>query len=104
MNRSFRDEIYLLVSKIPKGRVVTYGDIALLAGHPGAARVVGQVAHFGPSALPWHRVVKSNGYLAKGFVPGGVDEQARLLALEGIQIKNFKIDNIDTIRWKISEN
>ncbi len=99
MNSSFRNDIYKLVNKIPPGKVVTYGQIALACGHPGAARVVGQVAHFGPAYLPWHRLVKAGGYMAAGFVPGGPNGQAKLLAQEGIVIKNNKINSIEKYIW-----
>jgi methylated-DNA-protein-cysteine methyltransferase related protein len=84
-------EIYSVVSQIPFGRVMTYGQIALICGHPGAARAVGQAAHFGPPELPWHRVVNARGGLASGFVPGGRDMQAKLLQAEGIEVINNRI-------------
>ncbi|QWQ32409.1 MGMT family protein [Candidatus Minimicrobia naudis] len=52
---------------LPSDNVTTYGDIAAMAGHPYAARQVGEIAHGGPSNLPWHRLVNSRGGLAVGF-------------------------------------
>ena len=101
MDQSFKDNIYSLVDRIPKGKVSTYGTLASLSGHPGASRVVGQIAHFGPSELPWHRVVRSSGQMASGFVPGGPHRQELLLAEEGIEISNHKIHNLDNYLWKI---
>ena len=49
---------------------MTYGQIAALCGNPRAARVVGGVAHFGDTSIPWQRVVNKNGGLAAGY-PGG---------------------------------
>ena len=86
-----KHEIYSVVSQIPFGRVMTYGQIALVCGHPGAARAVGQAAHFGPPELPWHRVVNARGGLASGFVPGGRDTQAKLLQAEDIEVIDNRI-------------
>ena len=52
MNSDFRELIYEYVAQIPPGRVMTYGQLAALAGSPRAARIVGGVAHFGPEELP----------------------------------------------------
>lgn len=73
------------------GRVVSYSQVAVMCGHPGAARVVGQIAHFGPSNLPWHRLVHANGVLANGYVPGGPAYQLQLLQIEGVKCNNGKV-------------
>ncbi|HYG84248.1 MAG TPA: methylated-DNA--[protein]-cysteine S-methyltransferase [Verrucomicrobiae bacterium] len=98
-NRLLRDKVYAIVARIPKGRVTTYGDIAAVAGHPYAARVVGRIAHFGPSKLPWHRVVNRSGSMARGFW-GGMEIHAQLLKQEGIKVINYKIENFEDIRWR----
>lgn len=72
INGSFQDRVYAMVVQIPKGRLMTYGQIAALCGSPQAARIVGGVAHFGDPSLPWQRVVHKDGALAIGF-PGGVE-------------------------------
>jgi methylated-DNA-protein-cysteine methyltransferase-like protein len=64
MSRSFTHRrIYEAVSRIPRGRVATYGQIARLAGLPGQARLVGYALSALPdgSAVPWHRVVNARG-------------------------------------------
>ena len=99
MNSVFRDEVYALVAQIPSGKVMTYGQIAALCGHPGAARVVGQVAHFGPPDLPWQRVVNAKGGLAAGFVPDGRAGQARMLEQEGIVITNDTLNIKEYLWW-----
>jgi methylated-DNA-protein-cysteine methyltransferase-like protein len=77
---------------------MTYGQLAALSGSPRAARIVGGIAHWGPSELPWHRVVNKEGRLASAF-PGGRAEQARLLEFEGIIVRpDYKID-IDVLLW-----
>ena len=87
----FAKNVYAYITTVPPGKVVSYGQLALLCGHPGAARVVGQIAHFGPSKLPWHRLVHANGAMARGYVPGGPDHQALLLTQEGVTFKNKKV-------------
>jgi len=87
-----------VVAQIPRGRVMTYGDIAIVVGHPYAARQVGGVAHFGPSGLPWHRVVNRLGDCASGYYGGKAGHQAALEA-EGIIVKGYRIVNFEELRW-----
>lgn len=78
---------------------MTYGDVAALAGHPYAARVVGQIAHFGPEELPWQRVVNRVGAMASGFY-GGKEVHKQLLEIEGIEIgEDYKVINFENYRW-----
>jgi methylated-DNA-protein-cysteine methyltransferase related protein len=91
--------VYELVGSIPIGRVMTYGQIAALCGHPRAARQVGQIAHWGPSALPWHRVVNKKGRLAGAFTTGGREGQAILLRGENILVSPEYHLDIDRLIW-----
>lgn len=96
---NFKVRVFEVVQQIPEGRVMTYGDIALLSGHPNAARIVGQIAHFGPPDLPWHRVVNRFGGLASGYY-GGREGQRRMLESEGIPVSSdFVIVNFIDVRW-----
>lgn len=81
----FANKVYEIVESIPSGKVMTYGQIAALADNAGAARIVGSIAHYGPPVLPWHRVIKSGGFLAEGFPGGGKKLQRQLLEAEGIK-------------------
>ena len=94
----FRDTIYKLIAEVPSGKVTTYGDLAALAGHASAPRIVGGIAHFGETGLPWHRLVNRFGGLASGFY-GGREVQALLLASEGVTCNNFIVNNFEDIRW-----
>lgn len=98
-NSDFRSKIYELVAQVPYGHVTTYGDLAGLAGHASASRIVGGVAHYGPEDLPWHRVVNRFGGLAAGF-HGGREVQQQLLEAEGITCTNFIVDDFKDLRWK----
>jgi methylated-DNA-protein-cysteine methyltransferase related protein len=100
-NTDFAKSVYKFMQEVPKGRVVTYGMVAVLCGRPGAARQVGRIAHFGPPNLPWHRLVYASGAMASGFVPGGSDFQKKLLVKEGIGFKNDKVIMNEYI-WKLS--
>jgi alkylated DNA nucleotide flippase Atl1 len=79
----FADRVRDVVRALPKGDVVTYGEVAALAGKPGAARGVGAVlAGSGDRGLPWWRVVNASGRL----VPGHEAEHARRLRAEGVVV------------------
>jgi len=90
--------VYAYVADIPRGRVMTYGQLAALCGHPRAARIVGGIAHFGPEDLPWHRVVYKDGRLAGAF-PGGRSEQAKRLEDEGVQVYEYQVNINDLLWW-----
>ena len=80
------EKIYEVVRRIPKGTVATYGQVALLAGNPRWARVVGYALHVNPDpfVIPCHRVVNREGRPAKSFAFGGETVQRELLEQEGI--------------------
>lgn len=99
VDTAFRDKVFALMAQVPVGKVTTYGDLAGLAGHAYASRVVGGIAHAGPSELPWHRLVNRFGGLASGFY-GGMIEQQRLLESEGVKCDNFVIVDFKERRWK----
>jgi methylated-DNA-protein-cysteine methyltransferase-like protein len=98
----FKERVYSIVASIPKGKLMTYGQVAALAGASWAAWEVGQVAHFGPTDLPWQRVVNKQGGLAKGYTTGGLDAHKRDLEAEGIEVsEEYKVD-LDRYLWKPS--
>jgi methylated-DNA-protein-cysteine methyltransferase-like protein len=101
LNSSFRKDVEALIAQVPKGQLTTYGDLAALAGHPYAARIVGGMAHSGAIALPWHRLVNRFGGLAAGY-HGGREAQAEHLLAEGVTCTDFIIDNFKEIRWQKS--
>lgn len=86
--------IYEAVKKIPKGKVVTYGQVAEMAGDKKMARAVGNALHKNPDPdnIPCYRVVNAKGELAGEFAFGGVCKQAELLAAEDIIVENGKVD------------
>ena len=80
------EKIYKVVAKIPKGKVITYKQVAELA--KTTPRVVGFALHANknPLEIPCHRVIKSNGTLANGYAFGGKSVQKRKLLNEGIKL------------------
>lgn len=93
VDSEFKTRVYKIVSQIPRGRVMTYGQIAALAGAPWAAWEVGQIAHYGPQNLPWQRVVNKRGGLARGYAPGGFEAHKRDLEEEDVLVsEDYKVD------------
>ena len=100
VDTDFKNKAYDLVSQIPKSRVMTYGQIAVLCGNPLAARIVGGIAHCGDPTLPWQRVVKKDGSLAEGY-PGGIEGHRLALQAEGINVnQELKVD-VKELLWQI---
>ncbi|MBI2662561.1 MGMT family protein [Candidatus Woesearchaeota archaeon] len=94
--KSFSEKVYELCKRVPKGKVVTYKDIALFLGINGY-RAVGQVLRCNPYApkVPCHRVIRSDGNVGgfKGEIRGKlVQEKIKMLSKEGITIEKGKVD------------
>lgn len=86
MNKNFFERVYKIVGKIPRGKVMTYGQIAEILGTRDARRV-GQALHANTngSSVPCHRVVNKDGRLAPGYAFGGPNEQRNRLVAEGVK-------------------
>lgn len=98
--QTFSAGVYKLVGSIPKGRVMSYGQIAAILGSPRAARQVGQVAHWGPLNLPWQRVVHKDGTLARGYTTGGYEAHKRDLEAEGVKVDHkFRVIDFEQLLW-----
>ena len=96
------EKIYEVVKAIPKGKVASYGTVALLAGNPRRSRVVGYALHVNPQpgTIPCHRVVTKNGELAKAFAFGGENMQRTLLAEEGIEFLSDGRVDMSRFSWQ----
>lgn len=94
---SFCNHVYEIVAAIPKGKVATYGQVARLAGSPGAARAVGMCMRNNADTkkVPCHRVVGSTGKLTGYAYGDGVSTKKSLLEKEGVI---FKKDSVDLMR------
>jgi methylated-DNA-protein-cysteine methyltransferase-like protein len=90
LNEGFFQQVYRIVSQIPKGKIATYGQIAVMLGRPaGGARVVGWAMRATPDGmkLPCHRVVSKSGALAPDYAFGGAQVQREMLEQEGVTFK-----------------
>ncbi len=84
-----------VIARIPRGRVLTYGQVASAAGHPGAARVTVWALQ-STDGLPWHRVVAAGGRIA---LPGEAGREQRLrLRVEGVQFRAGRV-RVDLHGW-----
>lgn len=94
--------IYAVVAAIPKGRVATYGQVALLAGLPGRARMVGYALHaLADPSLPWHRVVNARGEVSPRSGGSQGDEVQRLrLEAEGVAFDRRGRIALERYRWR----
>lgn len=92
--------IYEAVKRIPYGRVATYSQVAELAGDRKMARAVGNALHKNPDpdGIPCFRVVNARGELAGAFAFGGAGVQAKLLAAEGVEVTNDRVD-LSKYQW-----
>ena len=95
------EKIYAQVKRIPRGRVATYGQIALYAGNPRWARVVGYALHANPDPdeIPCFRVVNRNGRVSNAFAFGGENMQIMLLRADGIEVSDDGYVELNKYLW-----
>ncbi len=101
----FRKNVLKIIAKIPYGKVASYGQIALYAGKPRAAREVGWILHQSETnpkiEIPWWRVVNNKGRVTiKGSYSNTPIVQQKLLIAEGIIFKRGLEFDIENYRWK----
>ena len=90
-----------VIKKIPRGKVVTYGQIATMAGNPRAARQVVRTLHASSEKenLPWHRVINSRGKIS--LQPGqGYELQKALLEKERVPVSRTGVIDLEKHLWK----
>ena len=94
-------KVYNYLKTIPKGKVVTYKQIAEYLGNKGLARVVGTILHKNPDGdkYPCYKVLNSKGELAEAFVFGGKEVQRERLEKDGITVIDNKVD-LNLFQWK----
>lgn len=100
MAKSFTQRVYETAKKIPVGRVVTYQDLARMAGSPRAARAVGLAMKNNPDlkTIPCHRVVGADGRMHGYSAAGGIANKTRILKREGVVFIGGKVD-LGRCRW-----
>ena len=98
---SFYLRVYDLVRQVPRGQVVTYGQVAALLGAPAAARATGYALHFLPdgSDVPWWRVVNAQGGISLKGRGSAADFQRHLLESEGVRFDFEGRLDLRRYRW-----
>jgi methylated-DNA-protein-cysteine methyltransferase-like protein len=94
------NRVYLFVKRIPRGHVITYGEIAKSLRLPGGARAAGYAMAACPAGrgIPWHRVIAAGGRVSTPEPHGSL--QRRLLAAEGVDTSRRTID-LERYRWPV---
>lgn len=89
-----KEKVYEFLRLVPKGKVVTYGQIAEYLGNKKLARVVGNILHNNPDGdkYPCYKVVDGKGKLSKHYAFGGIEKQKEKLEKEGIIVTNYTVD------------
>ena len=84
----FEESVLRVIRALEPGEVVTYGEVAVRAGRPGAARAVGNILASTDAAIPWWRVVRAGGVLVKG------ERQAERLRGEGVAVAGARVGDV----------
>lgn len=89
-----KDKVYDYLTKIPRGKVVTYKMIAIHLGNDKLCRVIGNILHNNPdeNKYPCYKVVNNKGMLSNNFAFGGIEKQKEKLEQDGIEVINNKVD------------
>jgi len=95
----YRERVYEIVRRIPRGRVMTYGQIAELLGEGYTPRTVGFAMHGAHDDSPWHRVINAQGAISTGRVVLPHDKQQRLLETEGVRFDKTGRCDLQTFLW-----
>lgn len=95
-----KQSVYDFLATIPRGKVVTYGQIAIFLGNANYARTVGNILHENPDGekYPCYKVVNTKGKLSENYAFGGLTAQKQRLEEEGIPVNNGKVD-LKIYKW-----
>lgn len=99
-DKNYRERVYEIVRRIPRGKVMTYGQIAIVLGEGYTARTAGYVMHGADTEnVPWQRVINSQGACSTGKMTIPINLQQELLEKEGVVFgKNGKCD-LNVYQW-----
>lgn len=98
-NNNYRERVYRIVRSIPRGRVMTYGQLAEILGDGYTPRTVGFVMHGSDNKTPWHRVINAQGACSTGGIVLPHDKQQRMLEAEGISFNERGRCDLRTYLW-----
>ncbi|HEY5884201.1 MAG TPA: MGMT family protein [Pyrinomonadaceae bacterium] len=96
---NYRERVYRLVRKIPRGRVMTYGQLAEILGDGYTPRTIGFVMHGSDDKTPWHRVLNAQGACSTGRIVIPHDKQQRMLEHEGVQFNDRGRCDLQAYLW-----
>ena len=96
---NYRERVYRIVRSIPRGRVMTYGQLAELLGEGYTPRTVGFVMHGSDDKTPWHRVINAQGGCSTGRLVLPADKQQRMLAAEGVEFNERGRCDLQRYLW-----
>ena len=103
MDPKYRERVFQLVRRIPRGRVMTYGQIAAIMGEGYTPRTVGFVMHSsGEDSLPWHRVINAQGACSTGRIVLPANKQQLMLERERIKFNESHRCDLERYLWNPS--
>ena len=98
-DKNYRERVYRIVRSIPRGRVMTYGQLAEILGDGYTPRTVGFVMHGSDDKTPWHRVINAQGACSTGRIALPSDKQQRMLASEGVEFNERGRCDLQCYLW-----
>jgi methylated-DNA-protein-cysteine methyltransferase-like protein len=98
-DKNYRERVYEIVRQIPRGRVMTYGQIAEILGEGYTPRTVGFVMHAAETDVPWQRVINSQGSCSTEKLTLPQNKQQLILESEGIAFDDKGRCNLKRYRW-----
>jgi methylated-DNA-protein-cysteine methyltransferase-like protein len=103
-DKDYRERVYRIVRSIPRGRVMTYGQLAEILGEGYTARTIGFVMHGSDDATPWHRVINAQGGCSTGRIAIPYDKQQRMLEAEGVNFNERGRCDLRNYLWVPNES
>lgn len=99
-DKTYSERVYEIVRRIPAGKVMTYGQLAIILGEGYTARTIGYVMHGADTEdVPWQRVINSQGKCSTGRLTIPINLQQELLAAEGVVFSEKGKCDLGTYRW-----
>ncbi|HEV2884885.1 MAG TPA: MGMT family protein [Pyrinomonadaceae bacterium] len=103
-DKQYRERVYRIVRRIPRGRVMTYGQIAEILGEGYTARTIGFVMHGSDDKTPWHRVINAQGACSTMRIVLPHDKQQRMLESEGVVFNKRGRCDLQQFLWIPNES
>ncbi len=98
-DKTYRERVYAIVRQIPAGKVMTYGQLAIVLGEGYTARTVGYVMHGAGDDVPWQRVINSQGKCSTGRLTIPLNLQQELLEAEGVAFSDKGKCDLGQFQW-----